>query len=149
MGWTYIESAGSGYTVDDVATLAAGSQAQRKANASVALCGINDILAGSSAASIIADLQALVAILPNPRLVCIPPFGNNAGWTSGKEAVRVAVNNWIRTTANHTDAELILGDGDPTQPALLAEVDGGDGLHINHSVGDVLLAAAMKAQSFA
>lgn len=118
------------------------------ATKSMLLIGVNDILADTSAATIIANLQTIRALLPDVRQATIPPFGGYVGWTSGREAVRVEVNNWIKTTPNHTDLELVLGDGDPTQPALLAEVDSGDGLHPNHDTGDVLMAAAMYAQSF-
>lgn len=116
---------------------------------SVVLIGSNDVLNGVAAAAIEANLTALNAALPNAHFVTIPPCGNYAGWTAGKETVRQAVNTWIKANLpGYTDIELVLGDGDPSQPVLLAQYDSGDGLHPNGD-GDIALSEAIFAQSFA
>lgn len=115
---------------------------------SVLLCGINDVLNSVSAATIEANLALLIAQLNNPVVVCLLPFGNYSGWDAGKEAVRVAVNAWIKANvANYVDAELVMGDGDGSQPVMLAEYDSGDGLHPNDD-GNAALAQAIFEQGY-
>lgn len=97
---------------------------------SVLLCGINDIIQGVAAATTQANLATLISMLNNPVVVCLLPFGNYTSWDSDKEAKRVAINDWIKANADHwIDLDAALGDGSPTQPALIAEYDSGDGLH--------------------
>lgn len=148
LGVQHVEYAPGGYKTSDL-LLGLGPQAAREvATQSVLLCGINDVINDVAAATIEANLALLMAQLTNPHVVCLLPFGNHADWTGGREAVRVAVNDWIKfNTANYTDAELVMGDGDPTQPVLLPAYDSGDGLHLSTD-GDTALAGAIFAQSF-
>lgn len=58
------------------------------------------------------------------------------------------VNTWIKANvATYVDAEIVMGDGDGSQPVLLAEYDSGDGLHPNAD-GNTALAQAIFAQGF-
>lgn len=122
------------------------SDQSQRATRSVLLIGINDILQGANASTIVGRIDSLRGVLPEVRSVCIFPFGNYVSWTSGKEAIRNEVNTYIRTLPNSIDLESILGDEDDTQPRLLAEYDSGDGLHINHDPGDFVAAQAMYDQ---
>lgn len=111
---------------------------------------MGDIIQGTADTSEIeSNIAAIVASLPGTVYpVCILPAGGYVTWNAAKEAIRVDVNEWIRTTFpdTHTDAEGALGTGsDPN--VLKAEYDNGDGLHIN-SDGDEALAAEIFAQSF-
>lgn len=141
----YVEQGISGGKTSDL--LAALPSAQSaKANRSVLLMGVNDILQLVPTATTIANITSLLSILPDPRPVCILPFGGYVGWTSDKENARRLLNDFIRTLPNYIDLESILGDGDDDQPRLIPSVDSGDGLHINHVPGDDLAAQGMYDQ---
>lgn len=113
------------------------------------LIGVNDILGDVALATVEANLTAIAAALPSPHFATVPPFGNHASWTSGREANRKTLNTWIKANLPHvTDLETIVGDGDGTQARLLAGYDSGDGLHWNDP-GDRRAAEAMFVSSFA
>lgn len=144
----YGEQAIGGYKTSDLIAYLKPSMTERYSD-SVLLCGINDVIQSVSAATIEANLTLLIAQLNNPVVVCLLPFGNYSGWTSGKEAVRVAVNTWIKANvAHYVDAESVMGDlSTPSQPVLKAAYDSGDGLHPNDA-GNTALAGAIFAQGF-
>ncbi|MGE0057009.1 MAG: GDSL-type esterase/lipase family protein [Dehalococcoidia bacterium] len=147
LGVGYGEQAIGGYKTSDLLAFLKPAHIDPYTN-SVLLCGINDVIQGVSAATIEANLTLLIAELNNPVVVCLLPFGNYASWDAGKEAVRVAVNTWIKANvATYVDAELVMGDGDGSQPVLLAEYDSGDGLHPNAD-GNTALAEAIFEQGF-
>lgn len=113
---------------------AIGSTDLSEVTTSVICVGVNDVLASVSASTIQANLAAIEALLPDAHFITIPPCGNYTSWTSGKEAIRQAVNSWMLSNlGNVTDIELVIGDGDGDQPVLLAEYDSGDGLHWNEA----------------
>lgn len=98
--------------------------------------GINDIIADVSAATIEAAFQANYTSAHNIGIkvvaLNIPPFGANVNWTSGREAVRVAVNTWIASTAINIDYKIDIATAlwDPSNHVNLNPVyDSGDGLH--------------------
>ncbi|TXH51432.1 MAG: hypothetical protein E6Q97_18410 [Desulfurellales bacterium] len=143
LGVGYGEQAIGGYKTSDLLAYLKPSMTSRYTD-SVLLCGINDVIQSVSAATIEANLTLLLAQLNNPVVVCLLPFGNYAGWTSGKEAVRVAVNDWIRANvAHYVDAETVMGTAGALKPAY----DLGDGLHPNDA-GNSALAQAIFEQGF-
>ena len=143
---TFTEVATGGWTSTNLLT--AVQATPPTVGHSVVLIGANDVLNGVAAATIEANLTAIAATMDDPHFVCILPCGNHASWSAGKEAVRVAVNTWIKANLPlYTDAEAILGDSHPTQPVLRAQYDSGDGLHINGS-GDLVLAEAIFNQGY-
>lgn len=144
-----VEAAGSGYQLLDLLTYLGPRSEHLIASNAVLLCGINDVIQGASAVTIEARLTTVMAQLQNPVVVTLLPFGNYVSWDAGKEAVRVAVNAWIKANiAYYVDAESVMGDiSTPSQPVLKAEYDSGDGLHPNTS-GDTALAGAIFAQGF-
>lgn len=143
----YFEWAVGGYKTSDLLSYLKPSVTSMASN-SVLLCGINDVINSVSAATIQANLTTLIAALNNPVVVCLLPFGNYTSWDSTKEAVRVAVNTWIKANVtNYVDAELVMGDGNGSQPVLLAQYDSGDGLHPNDT-GNAALASAIFAQAY-
>jgi lysophospholipase L1-like esterase len=117
------------------------------------LGGINDILVDESAETLEAGLKGLYsstrAIEATPIAIRITPFGNHAGWTTAREAVRVTVNSWIGTTrVRYVDAESALGDfSSPGQPKIRSEYDNGGGLHLN-ATGNGVLAHEVYMQGF-
>ena len=99
--------------------------------------GVNDIGAGGSAQSLTNAYARFVdkAHARNLR-VCgatITPFGGHAYYTPAHEAVRQAVNTWIRTGGKFDavmDFDAVVRN--PLKPAnLLSDYDSGDGLHLN------------------
>lgn len=143
----YYEIAEAGYRTDQILTLATPAAIQQ-VNHSIILMGINDVLQDVSAATIEANLATLMGLVPDPVVCTLMPFGGYTGWTSGREAVRVAVNTWIKANAaTYVDLELVMGDGDPTQPSLLPETETVDGLHPG-AAGNVMMADAQFAQGF-
>jgi len=151
----YVMNVGIGAnTISDVNARLKSDVLNRQPLDAVVLVGINDIQGNRSAASIITDLQTLYATIAasdtgvNVRPVTILPFGAYIGWSTAREAVRLAVNDWIRTSSGlpYTEAET-MGDGHATQPALQASFDDWDGLHISQN-GDTELAKLIFQQSF-
>lgn len=108
--------------------------------------GVNDIIQGSTAAQIIANIQSVVTSANAygiPLIVnTISPFGNNVNWTSAFEAIRTTVNTAITghtITGTYTaiDASTVLQD--PSNHQNLNPIwDSGDGLHYNTTGGTVL-----------
>lgn len=145
----WVEVAQDGAPTSTLLSLMQASSLTASADESVILCGINDVNANVSAAVIEANLAAIGALVHNPHYVTILPYGNHVGWTSGRETVRQAVNDWIKAnTSNYTDAEAAMGDLTmPSQPVLKSAYDSGDGLHPNDA-GNTALAGAIFAQGF-
>jgi len=128
-----------------------------KPNGIIVEGGVNDIVQDSTAqqleavaGSIIADIESknLSAIL-----LTISPFGRNSNWTTSREQVRVAYNQWIRAQASQPkriyvyDMAAALGAGgiaDDDDPTILApSIDAGDGLHPN-GIGGLQIATGVK-----
>lgn len=142
------EYAVGGYRTDQLLDLIAKPSVYARVTNSVLLSGIDDVLQDVSAATIEANLTTLMAKIPNPVVCTLMPFGGYVDWTSGREAVRVAVNTWIKANAaTVVDLELVMGDGDPTQPKLLTAVGSADGLHPG-TAGNTMLADAIFSQGF-
>jgi lysophospholipase L1-like esterase len=99
------------------------------------LGGINDINADASATALIAADQQIIAAAHAHGLPVIggtiTPEGGSTSWTAAHEAVRQAVNEWIRTSGAFdgvVDFDAALRD--PGQPGRLrAAYDSGDHLH--------------------
>lgn len=100
----------------------------------IQLLGINDISGGATAAQVIAALQQMTARAHSVGIKIIggtmTPFANAP---DAREAIRVEVNNWIRTTSEYdgyVDFDAALRD--PANPRrMLAIYDSGDTLHPN------------------
>jgi lysophospholipase L1-like esterase len=131
---------------------------QTDVRAAIVQLGINDInlAPNDPAGRIIAGLQQVAAQLREqnmPVLVCtLGPFEGFTGapsWTPEKEAVRLAVNNYIRNQNDFNavvDLDAVLRD--PAQPSRLrAEFDSGDHIHPNDA-GAQALAAAVPLNEF-
>ncbi|BCJ35041.1 SGNH hydrolase [Actinocatenispora thailandica] len=103
----------------------------------IVLEGINDIQfdRGVTAAALIAGYRTMVATLHarGVRVVgsTLLPYAGARAWTPAGDAVRVAVNSWIRTSGVFDavlDADAALRD--PADPSrLTTEYDSGDHLH--------------------
>jgi len=100
----------------------------------ILLLGINDISGGLSAEDVIAALQQVVIRARTQQLKIfvgtLTPFANA---TDAREAIRLAVNDWIRTTPE-TDGvvDFDLAIRDPANPRrMLSIYDSGDTLHPN------------------
>jgi lysophospholipase L1-like esterase len=98
----------------------------------ILLLGINDISGGLSAEDVIAALQQVVIRARTQQLKIfvgtLTPFGNAP---DAREAIRLAVNDWIRTTPE-TDGvvDFDLAIRDPANPRrMLPAYDSGDSLH--------------------
>jgi lysophospholipase L1-like esterase len=99
--------------------------------------GVNDIGGGASAQNL-SNAYAQFVNKAHARNLCaygatLTPFGGNGYYTAAHEAVRQAVNNWIRTSGKF-DA-VIDFDAVVRNPVTLTNLapsyDIGDGLHLN------------------
>lgn len=115
------------------------------------LCGINDLnLGGANAATVWSRIKTISDNIradgvSKPVLLTLLPFGNSAGWTSGKQTTLETVNTSILDECEANPGEVIcvdsnaaMGDTDPVD--LKAEWDLGDGLHLNLAGQDALSA---------
>jgi lysophospholipase L1-like esterase len=99
--------------------------------------GVNDIGGGASAQSLTSAYAQFVdkAHARNLRAygATITPFGGNGYYTPAHEAVRQAVNTWIRTSGKFDaviDFDAVVRNP-VTLTNLLSAYDTGDGLHLN------------------
>jgi len=99
--------------------------------------GVNDIGGGAQAKDIIADYADMVAQARAAKLkvfgATITPFGGNGYYSPEREAVRAAVNAYIRKKGMFDDVidfDLAVRDSS-TPPKLQPQFDSGDGLHLN------------------
>ncbi len=116
------------------------------------LGGINDVVAGSTGATVLALLTALYDEIRGQGLALAPatllPFHNYASWSAGRQTHLETVNTGIRAycvsnslTCADFYATMAAG-GDAT--ALATAYDSGDGFHPNEA-GNAVMAAAFKA----
>lgn len=116
------------------------------------LCGINDLnLGGANAATVWSRIKTISDNIradgvSKPVLLTLLPFGNSAGWTSGKQTTLETVNASIIAECAANPGVVIcvnsyaaMGDTDPAD--LRAAWDSGDGLHPNLTGTDALAAA--------
>ncbi len=100
----------------------------------IQLLGINDISGGATAAQVIAALQQMTARAHSVGIKIIggtmTPFGNAP---DAREAIRLEVNNWIRTTSEYDGyVDFDAAVRDPANPRrMLPQYDSGDTLHPN------------------
>ena len=107
--------------------------------------GINDVVAGASAATIEANLQAMYTAASSAGktviAINITPFKGSSDWSAPRQAVVDAVNTWLATTAtgvtHKIDAYTLFEDGS-SPDYLAASYNSGDGLHINQTGGNAL-----------
>jgi lysophospholipase L1-like esterase len=96
------------------------------------LAGVNDLIADVQPSRIIGNLSRIYAYLERRRSTPVPitilPWASSLYFRPRREAVRLAVNDWIRRQPHAIDVERLIGDG-RTPPALRRTFDGGDGLH--------------------
>jgi lysophospholipase L1-like esterase len=98
----------------------------------IQLLGINDISGGATAAQVIAALGQMTARAHSVGLKIIggtlTPFGNAP---DAREATRLEVNNWIRTTSEYDGyVDFDAAIRDPANPRrMLPQYDSGDSLH--------------------
>ncbi|WP_329001809.1 SGNH/GDSL hydrolase family protein [Kribbella sp. NBC_00709] len=99
--------------------------------------GINDIYAGATTDELIAGYRQLIArVHASGRCVVggtLTPMGSSFVYTPEKEAIRQAVNTFIRSSHEFDGvADFDAATRDAADPSRLkAEYDGGDGLHPN------------------
>ncbi|MBP2350966.1 lysophospholipase L1-like esterase [Kribbella aluminosa] len=99
--------------------------------------GINDIYAGATTGQLISGYRQLIArVHAAGRCIVggtLTPMGSSFVYTPEKEAVRQAVNTFIRTSREFDGvADFDAATRDPADPSRLAPAyDGGDGLHPN------------------
>lgn len=117
----------------------------------IVLCGVNDIVGGSSAGTIETNLQSIYTALHNAGIKVIActltPWKSNASWSSGFQTVTDTVNTWILATAANVDypIDAYTALEDPgNADTLLAAYDSGDGLHLS-TAGETALGAAIIA----
>lgn len=99
--------------------------------------GINDIYAGATTEQLLAGYRQLIArVHASGRCIVggtLTPMGSSFVYTPEKEAIRQAVNTFIRTSGEFDGvADFDAATRDPADPSrLAAPYDGGDGLHPN------------------
>lgn len=99
--------------------------------------GINDIYAGATTEQLIAGYRQLITrVHASGRCIVggtLTPMGSSFVYTPEKEAIRQAVNTFIRTSGEFDAvADFDAATRDPANPTrLAAPYDGGDGLHPN------------------
>ena len=99
--------------------------------------GINDIYAGATTEQLLAGYRQLIArVHASGRCIVggtLTPMGSSFVYTPEKEAIRQAVNTFIRTSGEFDGvADFDAATRDPADPSRLAAAyDGGDGLHPN------------------
>ena len=121
LGYSNIETATGGWTTANLLA-ALPSLGSKNASRSQILIGVNDIINSVDINTTKANLLAIAAQCPDPRVCTILPFANYSGWNSTKEAVRVALSSWIMSTFAHPINAEAMGTGSP--PALLPAFDG-------------------------
>ena len=99
--------------------------------------GVNDIGGGRTEAALTNAFAQLIAKAHARNMLAygatITPFGGHGYYTDAHEAVRQAVNNWIRTSGKY-DAVIDFDAAvrDPAVPTkLLSSCNSGDGLHLS------------------
>ncbi|MET9274319.1 SGNH/GDSL hydrolase family protein [Kribbella sp. NPDC003557] len=101
--------------------------------------GINDIYAGATTEQLIAGYRQLITrVHASGRCIVggtLTPMGSSFVYTPEKEAIRQAVNTFIRTSGEFDAvADFDAATRDPADPTrLAAPYDGGDGLHPNNA----------------
>lgn len=113
----------------------------------IVFTGTNDVSAGISATTLIAQLQDVCGQARRAGLyVVLVTLAPASGRPAAREQVRQEVNQWIRTTKSadtHLDADALLRD--PANPLqVLPAYDLGDGLHLSAS-GHRVIGEAMSA----
>ncbi|HEY3559867.1 MAG TPA: SGNH/GDSL hydrolase family protein [Kribbella sp.] len=99
--------------------------------------GINDIYAGATTEQLIAGYRQLIErVHASGRCIVggtLTPMGSSFVYTPEKEAIRQAVNTFIRSSGEFDGvADFDAATRDPADPSRLAAAyDGGDGLHPN------------------
>jgi lysophospholipase L1-like esterase len=99
--------------------------------------GINDIYAGATTEQLLAGYRQLIErVHASGRCIVggtLTPMGSSFVYTPEKEAIRQAVNTFIRTSGEFDGvADFDEATRDPADPSRLAAAyDGGDGLHPN------------------
>jgi lysophospholipase L1-like esterase len=150
--WLVVNEGISGQTAEVILARIAQSAGRSTASHVIVHCGINDIIGGNASSStVLTRIQSIVTALSGKvAIVCtLPPFGNNADWTSGRQAQLEAVNSGLAALTApsggslrivNTYAYLTGGSG----VALAAGLDSGDGLHPN-STGKTGIATLVVA----
>jgi lysophospholipase L1-like esterase len=120
----------------------------------MALIGNNDINASlATADDLIVGYRELIARAHSRGVraygCTLTPFEGAAGYTAAKDAVRQAVNTWIRTSGEYDaviDFDAVIRD--PANPAhMLPAYDGGDHIHPNDA-GTQAMANAIDLRLF-
>lgn len=117
----------------------------------VLMAGINDIIAGTSAATIWTAYEALVdeMLADGLKVLCLtaPPFGLHASWTAGKQTELLALRTSIlaKSSTGLTKHDTYTTMGEPGTPANLNPPWSiGDGLHLSQA-GIVVHEADIRA----
>ena len=114
------------------------------------LCGVNSLIAGDSATSIMTTLTTLLdearADGLTVKVGTILPWSNYASWTAGKQTETLALNASILSycTTNSLSCVDFYNSAIRTGTALGAGYDSGDGIHPN-AAGGALMATLWAA----
>ncbi len=119
--------------------------------------GVNDIVQDSTVQQLEAVTGSIISDIESKNLsvilITVSPFRTNVDWTTPREQVRVAYNQWVRAQASQSNrifvydmaaglaAGGIADDNDPS--TLAASIDAGDGLHPN-GIGGLQIASQLK-----
>ncbi|MFF0342330.1 SGNH/GDSL hydrolase family protein [Kribbella sp. NPDC004875] len=110
--------------------------------------GINDIYAGATTEQLLAGYRQLIErVHASGRCIVggtLTPMGSSFVYTPEKEAIRQAVNTFIRSSPDFDGVvDFDAATRDPADPSRLAAAyDGGDGLHPNDAGNAAMGAAA-------
>lgn len=138
--WSAPPSGGAAYS--GISTAYSISVVGRGFDTLVLLGGINDIRTDQTANTI--ELNYGTGIIADSRdtrhattawLTILPFKNDSADWTPTREAVRQAVNTFIRGTSGVIVVD-VAADFDDGNGALKAQYDGGDGLHLSQAGDD-------------
>jgi lysophospholipase L1-like esterase len=150
-GYLMTTSAGAGYNTTQILANYTGAQVQdRRFNVLLVLGGINDVRAGTAAATTEANLQAIYdgqrAQGGRLMIATMLPWKACAFYTDPYELVRQEINAWIRAygAANGVPVVDFSATFDNGTGQMRAEWDSGDHLHPN-TAGYAEMAAQFRA----
>ncbi len=114
------------------------------------LCGINDLIAGVDATTIMATLTTIYdtarAAGLNLTIATIPPWSGAGGWDAAKQTQTLALNTLIAAygSTNSIDVVDLYNSALRSGTALAAASDSGDGIHWN-GTGATIAAGLFEA----
>lgn len=149
--WRVVNYGVSGDTISQISTRWTSTVRPRAHRVLVIMGGVNDLIAGTSGATIYTTYSAILdaAKADGMKVVVLSilPFGNYSGWGAPKETERLALNASLSAWCSSNGATYINAATtmQGASAALLsASYDSGDGLHPN-AAGSAVLASLVSA----